>query len=182
MARKTKNKHGFKQDYLIISGLLLISIFLVWRYHQARILSFNTKSVAEYKSLGVKPIYIKSYPVGVDIKVGEATIKDGVWAILPNSASYLLGSAGIGDNGNIIIYGHNKDNILGPIRWMQVGQKIEIDATDDKKYIYEVIKTDVVDPNNLEYIKPKDVETLTIYTCTGFFDSKRFIVVAKRVS
>lgn len=167
-----------KNNSYIYLGLLLIATFLAWRYHQARILSFNTKSVAEFKSSGVKPVYIKSYPVGVDVKVQDTTINNGVWTILPDSAGYLLGSAGIGDNGNIIIYGHNKNNILGPIRWIKDGQVIEVNGSDGKRYSYVVTKTDIVDPDNLDYIKPKETETLTIYTCIGFLDSKRFIVVA----
>lgn len=181
MARK-KQKTKLLRNLPLFLGLLFISIFSIWRYHQVRILSFNTDSVSQFESSGVKPRYIKSYPVGVDIEIGDATIKDGVWAILPDSASYLLGSAGLGDNGNIIVYGHNRDSILGPIRWMKVGQKIEVEGNDGKIYQYEVTKTDTVDPDNLEYIKPTNTETLTIYTCTGFLDSKRFIVIAKRVN
>lgn len=182
MARKNLKYKFLRENSFILIGIFLICIFLGWRYHQTRILSFNTKSVSEFKSSGVKPVYIKSYPVGVDIKVGETTINNGVWSILPDSASYLLGSAGIGDKGNSIIYGHNKDNILGPIRWMKVGQNIEVLGSDGNKYLYEVTKTDTVDPDNIEYIKSTDSETLTIYTCTGFLDSKRFIVIAKRVN
>lgn len=179
MARKKPKFNSF--NYPLIIGLFLLSVFGVWRYHEARILSFNTKSIENFQSSGVKPVYIKSYPVGVDIEIRDATINNGVWTILPNTASYLLGSAGLGDKGNSIIYGHNKDEILGPIRWMKSGQKIEIKGNDNKDYVYEVVKTDTVDPDNLEYIRPKDEETLTIYTCTGFLDSKRFIVVAKRI-
>lgn len=157
-----------------------MSIFAGWRYHQARILSFNSEIVSEYKTSGVKPVYIKSYPVGVDIEIKDATINNGVWAIHPNSANYLISSAGIGDIGNTIIYGHNNNQILGPIRWIEVGAEIEIIGSDNKNYYYKVVKTDTVSPENLEYIKPKDTETLTVYTCVGFLDSQRFIVVAER--
>lgn len=178
MARK---KHKFKLhsvNFPLILGLLLLFVFSVWRYHQARILSFNTTAVAEFKSKGVKPIHIKSYPVGVDIDIKDTTINNGVWAINPNNANYLINSAGIGDNGNIIIYGHNKDDIMGPIRHIQIGAIIEVKGNDGKNYKYEVTKIDTVDPNNLSYIDTKNTETLTLYTCTGFLDSKRFIVVA----
>ena len=164
---------------MLVIGLILISIFCVWRYHQERILSFNTKTVAEFKSSGIKPVYVKSYPVGVDIDIKNTSINNGVWAIHPNNANYLINSAGIGDGGNIIIYGHNRDDIMGPIRYIKDGAIVEILGSDGKTYIYEVIKTDVVDPNNLSYIGETNDETLTLYTCTGFLDSKRYIVVAK---
>lgn len=177
MARK--QRFNFKDNLILISGILLICIFLVWRYHNARILSFNTSTVShESVSNGVKPVYIKSYPLGIDIEIKGSGIVDGVWQIQPNSANYLVTSAGIGDKGNTIIYGHNKDNILGPLRWIKKGAEIEILASDGNKYYYEVIDTHEVDPDNLQYILPTDSEILTIYTCTGFLDSKRFIAQA----
>ncbi|HLD92014.1 MAG TPA: sortase [Patescibacteria group bacterium] len=179
MARK-RIKVNLPNLYLI-SGLLLLSIFFIWKYHQARILSFNTREIAKVNFSGVKPIHIKSYPIGVDIDIKDGVIKNGVWTIYPNNAIYLLGSSGIGDEGNIIIYGHNKDNILGPIRWIKIGAKIEIIGSDNKSYNYEVIKTDTVSSDNLEYIKPTNEETLTLYTCTGFLDSQRFMVVAEKI-
>jgi LPXTG-site transpeptidase (sortase) family protein len=174
-----KEKQGF---ILLASGISLLLIFSVWRFHQVRILSFNAKEIAKIvSSTGIRPVYIKIYPIGVDVGVKETVIKDGIWVIQPDEASYLVSSAGIGDKGNMIIYGHNKDTILGPIRYIAVGAKIELKGSDGKTYNYEVTKTDTVDPNNLEYILPKSEEVLTIYTCTGFLDSKRFVVVAKRL-
>jgi LPXTG-site transpeptidase (sortase) family protein len=174
-----KEKQGF---ILLISGILLLSIYSGWRFHQVRILSFNAREIAKIvSSTGIKPTYIKIYPIGVDVAIKETVIKDGVWVIQPSVASYLVSSAGIGDKGNMIIYGHNKDNILGPIRYIAIGAKIELKGSDGKTYYYEVVKTDTVNPDNLEYIQPKSEEVLTLYTCTGFLDSKRFIVVAKRI-
>lgn len=174
-----KHRFNFRDNLILFVGIFFISIFLVWRYHNARILSFNTSTVSrESVSNGVKPVYIKSYPLGIDIEIKESAIVDGVWQIQPNSANYLVTSAGIGDNGNVIIYGHNKDSILGPLRWIKEGAEIEILASDGNKYYYEVIRTQEVDPDNLQYIMPTDSEILTIYTCTGFLDSKRFIAQA----
>lgn len=178
MAKKGNKKKVSRYNIPLIVGLVLISIFSLWRYHNVRILSFNTKTVSEFKFSGVKPVHIKSYPVGVDIDVKDAIINNGVWAIHPNNANYLINSAGVGDNGNIIIYGHNRDNIMGPIRYIKIGAIVEILGSNGKTYKYEVVKTDTVDPNNLSYIDETNSETLTLYTCVGFLDSKRFIVVA----
>lgn len=180
MARKTK-RFNFGFNPYLISGLLLIIVFSVWRYHQARILSFNVSEIAKVNFSGVKPVHIKAYPVGVDVSIKDGVIKDGVWAIYPKDAIYLLGSAGLGDSGNTIIYGHNRDDVLGPIRWAKLGSFIDIRGSDGKDYRYEVTKIDTVDPDNLSYIQPTKNETLTLYTCTGFLDSKRFILVAERI-
>jgi len=179
--RRQKNSYRTGLIYLFF-GLFLLLIYSGWRFHQARILSFNAKEISRISaSTGIKPVYIKIYPIGVDIGIEETVIKDGVWLIQPDEASYLVTSAGIGDKGNMIIYGHNKDSILGPIRYIKVGAKIELKGSDENTYFYEVIKTDTVDPGNLEYVLSKADETLTLYTCTGFLDSKRFVVVAKHL-
>jgi hypothetical protein len=171
---KLKNSKT-QSNKLIFIGLILISIFLIWRYHQIRILSFNTKEISKINSSSVSPVHIKAYPVGVDVDIKQAVIINGVWPIFPKTAGYII------NKNNIIIYGHNKNDILGPIRYIKIGAIVEIKENDNKSYKYEVVKTDIVDPNYLEYIKEKEEETLTIYTCTGFLDSKRFVVVAKRI-
>lgn len=172
-----------KSNVLIVLGLLLISIFLVWRYHQERILSFNIKANQNLEvASGVKPVYIKSYPLGIDVSVKESRIVNGVWTINPNSANFLISSKGLGEEGNTLIYGHNKNEILGPLRWASVDTIIEVTGSDNTVYKYKVIKTDIVDPDNLKYVLPTESETLTLYTCTGFLDSKRFVAIAKRVN
>ncbi len=160
----------------------MIGIFSIWRYYSVRILSFNTDIITNTSFSGIKPVYIKAYPVGVDTDIKDSVIDNGIWTINPGSANYLLGSAGLGDGGNIVIYGHNRNDIFGPLRWVKTGAIISLTGSDEKIYRYEVIKTDIVSPNNLEYIKPATDEILTLYTCIGILDSKRFIVVAKRIN
>lgn len=174
-----KEKQGF---ILLFSGLLLIAVFSVWRFHQARILSFKLSGYEEQSKTGVVPTYIKMYPLGVDVKVKEALIVKDVWQVYPDAVSHLASSARIGEKGNLILYGHNKNEILGPIRWAKEGAIIELFDEAKNKYSYKVVKTDTVESDNLTYILPTSEETLTLYTCIGFLDSKRFIVVAKRIT
>lgn len=182
LSRSQKNRRRTGLIYLFF-GIALLFVYSGWRFHQARILSFWTRElpqVAVARS-GEIPVLIKSYPLGVNIKVRESTIQNGIWQVFSDSASHLESSARIGEGGNIIIYGHNKNEILGPIRWAKASTQIELFDENGRKYLYQVIKTEIVDPSNLTYILPTEEETLTVYTCTGFLDSKRLIVVAKRV-
>ena len=183
---KASGKEGFRERnkafILFISGLIFIVIFSVWRVYRVRILSFDTQATqVAARNEGTRPIYLKIPRLGVDLKVSEAAIIEGVWQISPDSVSHLNVSSGLGGTGNTVIYGHNKTNILGPIRWMNIGDIVELTGEDGATYSYSVEKTVEVESDNLEYILPKDYEVLTMYTCTGFLDSKRFIVVAKRI-
>ena len=154
-----------KQAYLFLFfGILLLTIFSGWRFHQAKILSFKADFYGSDNETrkGQIPVYIKIYPIGVDIKIKEATIIEGTWQVFSDGLSHLASSARIGEGGNIIIYGHNKDSILGPIRYIKEEAKIEIKGEDAKLYYYLVTKTDTVDPDNLSYILPKNGEVLTL--------------------
>ena len=46
---------------------------------------------------------------------------------------------------------------------------------------YTVSEIKEVIPSQIEVIAPTPDETLTLYTCSGFGDSMRLIVIAKRV-
>ena len=51
--------------------------------------------------------------------------------------------------------------------------EIEEDASEEEiKLAY---------PNEVEVIAPTEDETLTLYTCSGFNDEKRLVVVGKRI-
>jgi LPXTG-site transpeptidase (sortase) family protein len=184
-----KKKYNFKKFissslFLIVFGLFFMLSFSFWRYYNARILSFNTKNIENLSDTkeGVVPVYLKAYPVGVDVDIKKASIINGVWVIHPMSASYLINSSKINGGGNIVIYGHNKNEVIGPIRWIKKGAEITVLGEDNNEYQYKVVKTDTVDPDNLFYLQSTSEETLTVYTCTGILDSKRFIVVAKRTN
>ncbi len=173
-----------KSDVILLAfGLLLLGVYSVWRFHQARILSFNLKHYdsVQTERRGTIPVHIKSYPLGVDVKVQETAIVDGVWQISPNSANYLASSARIGEGGNIVIYGHNTNEILGPIRWAKEGEIIELIDAQGKSHSYKATKIVETDPNDLQYVSVQKEETLTVYTCIGFLDARRFVVVAKPI-
>lgn len=183
MVRKAKNasklkkiKKFFKKNYLIVLGIFLIFVFGLWRYHNLRILSFSYQpAVNQVESIGFTPKHIKAYPVGVDVDILQAVIVDGIWPVFPNSAGFVT------NGNNLIVYGHNKDQIMGPIRYIKNDAVVTLTDSSGGEHEYKVEKTDTVDPDNLMYLQKTDDETLTIYTCTGFWDTKRFIVVAKRI-
>jgi len=56
---------------------------------------------------------------------------------------------------------------------------LAIATSDGETYSYKIKETKTVTPNAVEFVLPKDTETMTLYTCTGFLDSKRFMVIAE---
>jgi LPXTG-site transpeptidase (sortase) family protein len=180
MPRKKSLLNKYYPLFLIFLGFLLMSFAAGYRFYSERILSFSaTPSNANaFENQKNTPTRITIPKVKIDVPVEVSSIRDGVWGISNHGASFLDISAGIGSGGNIVMYGHNKAKIFGYIRNLKKGDLIELQDKDGVKHVYKVEETRVVEPNNLTYVEPKDKETLTLYTCTGLFDSKRHIVVA----
>jgi sortase (surface protein transpeptidase) len=80
-----------------------------------------------------------------------------------------------------IIYGHNFPRVLGRLQEVRVGDVVEVVQSDGVVAMYEVTGKLEVYPEYTDSILPTDSETLVIYTCVGFLDSKRLMVRAKPV-
>lgn len=178
-----KKKNFWYGLNLVLAGILLILLSFLWHLHSERILSFTTSDSSKLESgvkKGYRPVKVTIPSVGISLEVKEAVISNGVWQVWDNAANHLASSANPGSEGNIVIYGHNKNRIFGPIRWVSVGQTVELTDEKGTKYLYRIEKVIETSPIDISYVLPKDTETLTLYTCTGIFDSQRFVVVAKK--
>ena len=80
---------------------------------------------------------------------------------------------------NLVFYGHNWPNILGRLKEVKPGQTINLtySANLTKTFMIDTVK--IVGPNDTSILQATDYELLTIYTCTGFLDTKRLVGVAK---
>lgn len=163
-------------------GIFFILVSSTHWYLKYQALSLDAKLISEYVDQThsedniPKHIAIKWF---VDTDIEKHLFQEGNWTISETVASYLSNSAKPGENGNIIIYGHNKRSILGNIRALKGDEIITITTQDNNEHKYAIEKITEVDPKDTEYLKPTTEETLTLYTCAGFMDKKRFIVQAK---
>ncbi|NIO84481.1 MAG: sortase, partial [Candidatus Aminicenantes bacterium] len=89
------------------------------------------------------------------------------------------GSGIPGQEGNAVIYGHNKAHLFGPIRWLNEGEEIKIINQKGEEYIYSIVQTKTVTSETVAVLAPTETATLTLYTCTGFLDRERFVIVAQ---
>jgi sortase A len=120
-------------------------------------------------------IYIKWF---VDTDIEPEVYVNDKWTISENTASFLTTSAKIGEKGNTILYGHNKRTIMGNIRALKGNEIIEITTKDGQKKEYRIVSRQEVSPTDTRLLQPTSDEVLTLYTCSGFMDSKRFVVQA----
>jgi LPXTG-site transpeptidase (sortase) family protein len=116
--------------------------------------------------------------LSVDLPLYPSSVVNNTWETTTKGASYLRSSPLPGEKGNSIIYGHNWLNLLGPLVAIKPGETIEIAFSDNSRKRFVVDYTSVVNPNESSILAPSQDNRITVYTCTGFLDSKRFVAVA----
>lgn len=169
----------------MVAGLILLFGGLALKIVQGDIYSFNSlppqTKYSKNDSARISPARIKIAKINLDLPVIETKIQNGIWQIDKNGISHLQKSGVIGQNGNIILYGHNSWDRLGNLSKVSVGDSLEVIGSDDKRYYYIVQSTNVVSPSFVQILSPTGGQEVTIYTCYGFADLKRFVVKAKRL-
>jgi len=126
------------------------------------------------------PIRIIIPVLNVDLPVKEAKAVKGYWEVFADSAGYGIGSAYPDEVGNQVIFAHAKQGLFLPLKEAKLGQIIYV-LTKNAWYSYMIDEIKEVIPSQTEVIAPTKDAILTLYTCSGFADSKRLIVVAKRI-
>lgn len=184
---------------LLVFGALLIAFPKAYKYVSDHPAGLNPSQKATTKVTSVKnstsPIQIdpsllsdreSAQPpqrivipnLSIDLSIVEANVVDGYWELSETTASHGVGSANPGENGNIVVFAHAREGLFLPLRNIKAGDTIYI-LTKDRWSRYQVFETKEVAPAESQVIAPTPVETLTLYTCSGFLDSKRLIVSAK---
>jgi len=174
---KPKRKLKISSRFLLIVGLIFIIIPTLFYVNQTIQLTFFTPKVYVVEKIAPTPISISIPSVKINLPIEETTITNGTWSISSIGASHLSTSGRPTEKGAIILYAHNTLDRFGPIRWLAKGKEIIIKTDDGKSHTYVISKTFDVYPDQLDVFDQK-TETLILYTCTGFADLKRFIVIA----
>lgn len=125
------------------------------------------------------PIRIIIPSVNIDIKVKESKIVNGFWEVFPDSAGFGLGSSYPQDKGNQVIFAHARKGLFLPLNDVKIGQIVYV-LTQEKWYKYTINNIKEVLPTQTDVISFSDDSILTLYTCSGFADSKRLIITAAK--
>ena len=157
---------------MMAGGAFLVLISLSHWYFRYQALSLSAELLAEYKQTeqedtSLLPTHIR-IPWFVDAAIEKQVYSDNRWTISAEKVSYLSQSARPTTNGDVIIYGHNTRG----------NEIITLTLENGMQRDYTITTIDEVDPHEVKYLQPTTQETLTLYTCSGFLDQKRFIVQA----
>ena len=118
--------------------------------------------------------------IGIDLPIKEAKVIKGYWEVFPDMAGFGQGSAYPGEVGNQVIFAHARKGLFADLPKIKTDDIIYV-LSQNSWYKYTVAEKKEVYPNQTEVIAPTSDEVLTLYTCSGFSDSKRMIIKAKRI-
>jgi sortase A len=133
---------------------------------------------SSYSRNQVLPVNISIASVAISLPIIPAGKTEKFWQTTDQGVSYLLSSPIPGETGNSILYGHNWSNLLGRLGNVIPGDTISITFADGSKKEFIVANTAVVNPDQISILKNSQDRRITVYTCTGFLDSRRFVVTA----
>lgn len=183
-------------NFILPILLILIGVALIG-YAAMGNFSFNLKqetinnkhsfSSNEQEAPEIKPQYSKIKSINIpkinrDLTVEDGSFVDGRWEVAAEGVSYYTDSSLPEEGGNTVLYGHNKTRILGGLVDMKRGDKVELALESGKVLSYEVVEVKTIKPSEVSILNQTEDHQLTIYTCTGFLDSARFVVIAKKVT
>ncbi len=153
---------------------------LLWQRYNPQRLSFASyRNYSTSQAAPNPPVRIKINDLRIDLPVIASKIKNNQWETTAKGISWLSTSPIPGTTGNSILYGHNWSSLLGNLVNAKTGQLITVYYQDGSQKSFEVDALAAVNPNDIHILDPSQDERITLYTCTGLMDSKRFVVVAK---
>ena len=177
----------FSANFLVVFGLILLvsAAYLTWQRYNPNRLSFNLSNLTTEKVNGQdsrpQAVAILIDDLGIKLPIFPAKLENGKWEATTKGVSYRVDSPVPGETGNSILYGHNWPSILGSLPKAKPGQEIVILYSDGTNQRFTIKYLQVVTPQQTEILAATTDSRLTLYTCVGFADSKRLIVVAEKV-
>lgn len=168
--------------FIIVSVMCMFyGSFLLWRRSDSRYFKLvkAQNTLAQMHSYAdAMPTKITIPSISVDLPIVPSKISKGVWEVSTIGVSYIAKSPIPGDIGNSILYAHNWPTLLGNLAKVRPGDKITISYQHGKPKIFTVQFINTVSPESSSVLFPTTDRRITLYTCTGFLDSKRLIVTA----
>lgn len=113
--------------------------------------------------------------------VEPGVYEGGDWSVSDQGVSYWVSSSGLDEMGNVVLYGHNKAGILRDLPTLRIGDILLVEGSDTQVRRYRVSVSEEVAVDAVEWLGLTETETITVYTCSGWWNTKRWMVQATRV-
>ena len=145
--------------------------FSLWS--EARIREYK-KSLSSEKRIPLAVLSVNKLRIRVPVFEGTDNL------VLNRGAGWIAGTAKPGEGGNIAIAGH-RDGFFRGLKDIVVGDAVGL-TTLKEQATYVVDQIEIVQPENVEVLRPRGSPSLTLVTCYPFYfigsAPQRFIVHA----
>lgn len=158
---------------------LMAAGFLTWQRYSPTRLSFDAMVLpARASQTGLMPTSVEIEDLALALPIIGYEMTGKIWPLSDRGVVYLTNTPVPGESGNSVLYGHNWPNILGRLTRIKPGATIDVGFSNGMRKRFVVMYTQEVTPDQTHILAPTDDSRITLYTCTGFFDQKRFVVTA----
>ena len=165
--------------FILGIALLLASGYLTWQRYTPRRLAFDAMVLPASVGQGeIVPTSVEIEDLALALSVESRQMSGKQWPVSDRGVVYLTNTPVPGETGNSVLYGHNWPNILGRLTRIKPGAIISVGFTSGQRRQFTVTYTQEVGPDQTHILAPTDDRRLTLYTCSGFLDQKRFVVTA----
>lgn len=174
---------NFLAQMLIVCGIIFLTLagyLIIERYVPKTTQKSYAKAIVknQTKDESRSPVRVIIDDLNIDLPIFSAEINNGQWQTTSEGASYLASSPLPGNLGNSVIYAHNWYSLFGKLVNAKPKENIKIFFKDGISKDFTIAYTAIVPANQTHIIDPSYDRRITLYTCTGFLDSQRFVVVA----
>jgi sortase A len=125
-------------------------------------------------------------PIAIQINaidVNAPVVPGDDWEALKRGVGQHIGSANPGEQGNLVLTGHNDiyGEVFRYIEDLEIGDEVTV-FTADQSYTYVVRWIEIVEPTDVYVMDPTDNASLTMITCYPYrVDTQRVVVRAELV-
>ncbi len=190
---KAKSKGSLKQAKSKANFQLIISIILIvfgcslvfiasWQNFNYSLLKKpqidKQANLLTAKEKAHSPVLIIIPSINKTLPVEDGTYTKGRWTVSQNGVSFYKESALPGTRGNTVLYGHDRKDVLGDIYGIRSGDQIQVRMDNSDVVNYVVYETKTIKPTDVSILNQTNEPRLTLYTCAGFLDTARFVVLA----
>lgn len=178
----TKLAHHLPFWFFLFLAILTFSsatTLLYFRYGSSPLSFDRTPKITNNTQVANKPILLEIKRLGISTPVETQEINASIWPETDRGITFVKGTAIPGAVGNSVFYGHNWSSLLGRLPNARIGDEVIVTMDNGSTRSFVITKTKIVSPNDTEVLDNTSSPRITLYTCTGFLDTKRFVAFAQ---
>lgn len=182
----SKNNNFVRSQLFLALGALCLAVWSRMLFLRYRPLSTQINNPSEPVSINSTPAPTVTlrYPrlfipkLAMSWAIYPSSLKSGKWTTSNLGLSHGNTTPLPPAAGNSVLYGHNWPNMLSQLTSVVPGDKIIYYVDSTTYYEYIISNTATVPASDSSLTAQTQDPRITLYTCTGWMDQDRFVVVA----